>query len=91
MRYTPKLLALDTISQGKRTSSKEAIHKFYSMYCSDDSSNLNDKFETNRDSNMPRLHKSVTLTSLFKTDNSTISANSVKSAKILNKVKFITE
>ena len=89
MRHTPKLLALEPIQTTKRTSSKEAIHKFFSMYYNGDSFNPSSKFEksnNNQDTEMPQLHKSLTTTSLFRREKSNVSmaSSSIKSSKTIN-------
>ncbi len=89
MRHTPKLLALEPIETTKLTSSKEAIHKFFSMYYNGESFNSNTKFETssnnNQDYEMPRLKKSLTTANLFKREKSNVSlaSSSIKSSKTL--------
>jgi hypothetical protein len=102
MRHTPKLLALEPILTKPRTSSKEAVHKFFSLYYNEEAFNEN-RFETSETESeshsMPKIYKSVTsLLNNNKTDKSTISASSFKSTKSgaanyhsPNKVKFSVE
>ncbi len=90
MRHTPKLLALEPIQAIKRTSSKEAIHKFFNMYYNGESFNPNVKFDkysnSSQDEEIPRLKKCLTTTSLFKREKSNVSmaSSSIKSTKTVN-------